>query len=64
MLAYSTTKSHEDGPILSSPDGTRPNSLLEVTLSGLKGEALRRRTKLARSEMGRAGAARLIVNRP
>ncbi len=64
MLAYSTTKSREDGPILSNPAGTRPISLLDVTLSGLKGWALRRQSKLARNEMGHAGAATLILNRP
>ena len=37
MLAYSTTKPREDGPILSNPEGTRPISLLDVALSGLKG---------------------------
>ncbi len=64
MLAYSTTKLREDGPILSNPFGTRPISLLDVTLSGLKGWALRRHSKLARNEFGHAGAATATVNRP
>ena len=64
MLAYSTTKRREDGPILSNPEGTRPISLLDVTLSGLKGATLRRRSKLARNEMDHASAATVIVNRP
>ncbi len=64
MLAYSTTKPREDGPILSNPEGTRPISLLDVALSGLKGWALRHRSKLARNEMGHAGAATMTLNRP
>ena len=64
MPAYSTTKPREDGPILSNPFGTRPISPLDVTLSGLKGCALRRHSKLARNEMGHASAAILILNRP
>ena len=64
MLAYSTTKLREDGPILSNPAGTRPISLLDVTLSDLKGWALQRRSKLARNEMGHASATTLTVNRP
>ncbi len=64
MLAYSTTKPREDGPILPNPEGTWPISLLDVTLSGLKGWGLRRRSKLARNEMGYASAATVPVNRP
>jgi len=64
MLAYSTTKRREDGPILSNPAGTRPISLLDVTLSGLKGWALRCRSKLARNEMGHASATTVILDRP
>jgi len=64
MPAYSTTKPREDGSILSNPAGTRPISLLDVTLSCLKGSTLRRRSKLARNEMGSASAATMIVNRP
>ena len=64
MPAYSTTKPREDGPILSNPFGTRPFSPLGVTLSGLKGWALRRHSKLARNEMGHAGAATVTVHRP
>ncbi len=56
MLAYSTTKPREDGPILSNPEGTWPISPLDVTLSGLKGWALRRPSKLARNKMGHASA--------
>jgi len=63
MLAYSTTKPREDGPILSNPAGTRPISPLDVTLSGLKGCALRRPSKLARNEMDHAGAATITVHR-
>ena len=63
MLAYSTTKRREDGPILSNPLGTRPLSPLDVTLSGLKGWALQRPSKLARNEMGHAGAATMTVRR-
>ncbi len=37
MLAYSTTNTPEDGPILSNPAGTRPNLPVDVTLSDLKG---------------------------
>jgi hypothetical protein len=37
MLAYSTTNAREDGPIPSNPEGTRSISLLDVTLSDLKG---------------------------
>jgi len=64
MRAYSTTKRREDGPILANPVGTWPISLLDVTLSGLKGMTLRRRSKLARNEMGRASAITMILNRP
>ena len=64
MLAYSTTKPLEDEPILANPEGTGLVSLLDVTLRGLKGWALRRRSMLARNEMGHADAATLIVNRP
>jgi len=64
MLAYSTTKPREDGPILANPAGTRPISLLDVTFSGLQGMTLRRHSKLARNEMGHAGAATATDNRP
>ncbi len=64
MLAYSTTKAREDGPIQSNPHRTRPISPLDVTLSGLKGWALRRPSKLARNGMGHAGAATVAVHRP
>ena len=64
MLAYSTTKPRVDEPILSNPCGTRPISLLDVALSGLKGWALRRPSKLARNEMGHAGAATMLLSRP
>ena len=64
MLAYSTTKPREDGPILSNPEGTWPILPLDVTLSGLKGWALRRHSKLARDKMGRASAATITVHRP
>jgi len=64
MLAYSTTKRREEGPILTNPAGTWPISLLDVTLSGLKGMTLRRHPKLARNEMGRASATTMILNRP
>ena len=64
MLAYSTTKAREDGPILSNPFGTRPLSPLGVTLSGLKGWTLRRPSKLARNERDHAGAATVTVHRP
>ena len=64
MRAYSTTKAREDGPIQSNPFGTRPLSPLDVTLSGLQGWALRRPSKLARNEMGHAGAATVTVHRP
>ncbi len=64
MLAYSTTNTPEDGPILSNPVGTRPISPVDVTLSGLKGVALRRHSKLATDKMGHASTATLIVNRP
>jgi len=64
MLAYSTTNATEDGPIPSNPEGTRPILPLDVALSGLKGWALRRPSKLARSKMGHASATTLILNRP
>ena len=64
MLAYSTTNAPEDGSIPSNPEGTRPILPLDVALSGLKGWALPRRSKLARSRMGRASAITLILNRP
>ena len=64
MLAYSTTKPREDGPTLPNPKGTRPISLLDVALSGLKGWALRHRSKRARNEMGHAGAATMLLSRP
>ncbi len=64
MLAYSTTKPREDGPILSNPSETWPILPLDVTLSGLKGWALRRHSKLARDKMDHAGAATVIVHRP
>ncbi len=64
MLAYSTTNTPEDGPILSNPVGTRPILPLDVTLSGLKGWALQRHSKLARYKMGHASTATLILNRP
>ncbi len=64
MLAYSTTNTPEDGPILSNPFGTRPILPVDVTLSGLKGVALQRHSKLATDKMGHASTATLIVNRP
>ena len=64
MLAYSTTNTPEDGPILSNPAGTRTISPVDVTLSGLKGAALRRHSKLATGKMGRASTAILNPNRP
>ena len=64
MLAYSTTKPREDGPILSNPSGTRPILPLDVTLSSLKGLTLRRHAKLARNKMGHASAATVNLNRP
>jgi hypothetical protein len=63
MLAYSTTNATEDGPIPSNPEGTRPISLLDVVLSGLKESALPRHSKLARSKMGHASAITVILNR-
>jgi len=63
MLAYSTTKPREDGPILSNSSGTWPISPLDVALSGSNGWALRRPSKLARNDMGHARAATVIVNR-
>jgi hypothetical protein len=64
MLAYSTTNAREDGPIPSNPAGTRPISPLDVALSGWMGTTLRRHPKLARSEMDRAGATTVNLNRP
>ncbi len=64
MLAYSTTNTPEDGPILSNPFGTRPILPVDVTLSSLKGVALPRHSKLATDKMGRASTATLILNRP
>ena len=64
MLAYSTTNTPEDGPILSNPAGTWPISPVDVTLSGLKGVALLRHSKLATDKMGHASTATLTVNRP
>ncbi len=64
MLAYSTTNTPEDGPILSNPKRTRPIWPLDVTLSGLKGWALQRHSKLATDKMGHASTATLVVNRP
>ncbi len=64
MLAYSTTNTPEDGPILSNPRRTRPILPVDVTLSGLKGVALPRHSKLATDKMGHASTATMIVNRP
>ncbi len=101
MLAYSTTNTPEDGPILEIPldhdyivlkhsivmvigsielerdaggkvastfphpaPGTRPILPVDVTLSGLKGVALLRHSKLAKDKMGHASATTLIVHRP
>ena len=102
MLAYSTTNTPEDGPILANPldhddiglkqsnvmnvigsielerdaggkvastfphpaPGTRPILPVDVTLSGLKGVALLRHSKLATDKMGHASTATMIVNRP
>ncbi len=64
MLAYSTTNTPEDGPILANPAGTRPILPVDVTLSGLKGVALLHHSKLATDKMGHASTATLIVNRP
>ena len=64
MLAYSTTNTPEDGPILPNPAGTRPILPLDVTLSGSKGATLQRHSKLARNKMGHASTATPILNRP
>ncbi len=64
MLAYSTTNTPENGLILANPAGTRPMWPVDVTLSGLKGVALPRHSKLATDKMGHASTATLIVNRP
>ncbi len=64
MLAYSTTNTLEDGPILSSPEGKRPNSPLDVTSSGLKEVALLRHSKLSRNEMGSTSTVAPVVNWP
>ncbi len=64
MLAYSTTNTPEDGPILANPAGTRPIFPVDVTFSGLKGWALPRHSKLATDKMGHASTATMIVNRP
>ncbi len=64
MLADSTTNAPEDGPILTNPVGTRPILPVDVTLSGLKGVALLRHSKLASDKMGHASTATLIVNGP
>ena len=64
MLAYSTTNTPEDGPILANPERTRPILSVDVTLSGLKGATHRRQSKLATNKMGRASTASVNVNRP
>jgi len=64
MLAYSTTNTPEDGPILSNPERTRPNLPVDVTLSDLKGATLQRHSKLATDKLGHASTATLILNRP
>ena len=64
MLAYSTTNTPEDGPILSNLFATRRILPVDVTLSGLKGVTLPRHSKLATNKMGRASTATLILNRP
>ena len=64
MLAYSTTSTPEDGPILANPERTRPILPVDVTLSGLKGATHRRPSKLATDKMGRASTATSIVHRP
>ncbi len=64
MLAYSTTNTPEDGPILSNPAGTWPISPVDVTLSGLKGVALLHHSKLATDKMGRASTATIVDHRP
>ena len=63
MLAYSTTKPHEDGQSCQIhrdagdfASGRR--------FERLEGGDLRRHSKLARNEMGDASAATVIVNRP
>ena len=64
MLAYSTTNTPGDGPILPNSFGTRRILPVDVTLSGLKGMTLPRHSKLATNKMGLASAATLILNRP
>ncbi len=64
MLAYSTTNTPEGGPILANPEGTWPILPVDVTFSGVKGVALRRRAKQATDKMGHARTATLILNRP
>ena len=64
MLAYSTTITPVDGPILSNPVRTKPILPVDVTLTGLKGATHRRRSKLATNKMGFASTATVNVNRP
>ena len=64
MLAYSTTNTLEDGPILSNPERTRANLPVDGTLSSLKGATLQRHSKLATDKMAHASTATLTVHRP
>jgi hypothetical protein len=63
MSTYSTTNGPEDGPILANPVGTRPILPVDVTLSSLKGLALRRHSKLATDSMDLASTTTLAVTR-
>ena len=54
----------EIGPIWPNPRGTRPICLLDVVAKGLKWPTLRRLSRLASRQMGRASATTISVTTP
>ncbi len=52
------------GAIWTNPEGTRPIWPLDVVAKGLKWPTLRRLSRLASSQMSRANAITMILNRP
>ena len=54
----------ETGPICSNPMGTWPIWPLGSVAKGLKWATLRRLSRLARGQMGRANTATMNVHRP
>jgi len=63
MLGILEDEWRETGPISSNPEGTRRLLPLDVTLRGLKGEALLRHSKLASDKRHYASTATTFANR-